>query len=673
MPTPAERAVELRARIDAADKAYYDRDDPIMSDAAYDAMTRELRAIEAAHPELATTDSPTRHVGGHAVLPGRVVHPVPLLSLRDVFDMSSVGSWLDALAYPASCHDRSVTVEDKIDGLSLALYYESGRFVRGATRGDGRVGEDVTANVMAMDSVPKELPGIANGEFLTVRCECYMPFDAFKRINAELKAQGKPPLKNVRNAAAGALRASDPEVTRHRGVKAVAFAVLDSNVWGVNVTQAEDLEFLKAQGFLTVRYSLCRDMDEVGTAIGLIDKTRAKLDYAIDGAVVKVNRLTPRTYIGQTEKYPLWAVAYKYPPEQKRTVLREIVLQTGRTGVITPVAVFDPVELAGTTVTRATLYSQSVMDTTLGGVAVGDEIVVHKSGEIIPEVLHVSDRHGRAPGTDFRIERCPVCGAPAVLGADEDGNGTQMYCSGLDCPATLERQVVYYASRHVMDIQGLGPKTVRTLIDAGLIAHLHDIYAMPEDRLHGLLGDVKASKLIRAIQRSRANDIDRLIAGLGIPGVGRHIGKLLAQRFPDMDAVVAACREDRLDGIEGIGGITRRDLQAAMSSPAMTDVLARLKANGPNWTSLSYAAAQSAATGPKPLTGMAFVITGTLPGMSRDDAKALIEANGGKVSGSVTGKASYLLAGDNPGSKLDKASALGVPVIDLDGLRAMLG
>ena len=398
---------------------------------------------------------------------------------------------------------------------------------------------------------------------------------------------------------------------------------------------------------------------EVIAAIHDIDRRRNLKRYPIDGAVIKLNCMDYYPQIGETGKFPRWAVAYKYPPEQKETTLRDIILQTGRTGVITPVAVFDPVQLAGTTVTRATLHNMNYVEQNLGYIAVGDKILVHKSGEIIPEVLKVTHRSDNPP---FTIRTCPVCGSPAILGADENGNGSQHYCANPNCPAILERHLTYWCGKSVMDIDGLGPKSCKALIETGLVQSIPDLYDLIPDYLMSVLGAENGKKAYYAIQNSRNRNIDRLIAGLGIPGVGRTIGAMLAKTYPDMDAVIDAANRDELTRLSGIGLITAIDIKNFVNSDAGKTFLKTLKQKGLNWKSQTY---QSGLAPTGPLTGLTFVITGTLDDMSRDEAKDYIQSKGGKVSGSVSKKTSYLLAGENPGSKLDKAQTLGVPVISL--------
>lgn len=667
-----KRAEDLRAKITMYSKAYYDDDEPLISDAAYDQLLLELRTLEEAHPELVVPDSPTQKVGGHASSTfDDVHHIVPLQSLRDVFDFESVQSWFDNLNMP------EISLETKVDGLSCAITYLDGKYHSAATRGDGKIGEDITENVRNISNVPKVLDGGIYGPIkgtIIVRCEVYMPKDVFLQVNADLEAKGKKLFKNPRNAAAGSLRTKDATETGRRGLHAIAFCILynDSNISSLETTQIGDISWLKAQGFETVETHDCKSYTDVLDAINHIDTHRNNYTFPIDGAVIKVNDIADHVTIGGTDKYPHWAIAYKYPPEQKETILREIALQTGRTGVITPIAVFDPIELAGTTVTRATLHNQEFMDTALGGIAVGDTIIVHKSGEIIPEVLKVLHEKRPKDAHNFTITHCPVCGAPAYIGADENGNGTQMYCDNPDCPAILERTLVYWCSDHVMAIDGVGPKIAKALIDNGL-KHITDLYTMTEEDLASIkaIGPVRAPKLYTAIQKSKTNNIDRLIAGLGIQGVGRHIGRTLATHYPDMNHVITACTQEDITSLEGIGELMAFYIKQWFESTAGMDFISRLKDVGMNMNSQTYTPENETSTD-RPLEGLTFVITGTLPNMSRNEAKALLESYGAKVSGSVSKKTNYLLAGEDAGSKLTKAEELGVSIITLEELLNMV-
>lgn len=656
MPNDYEAKIRaLRQQLAAANRAYYENDDPVMSDRAYDEAMAELARLEAEHPELADPSSPTVRVGGKAVLKtGQVAHANPLLSLLDVFDMDEAMAWTNSPGVSGPW-----SVESKIDGLSCSLEYRNGKLYKAATRGDGRVGEDVTANAMAIKNIQKEIPGV---DRVTVRVEVYMPVKVFEALNAELEAAGKKLLKNPRNAAAGALRTNDPSETARRGLRAAAFAILDAGTEDTGSTQSERLAWLSAHGFEIAVAHKCGTQGEVQAAIEAIDADRWSYSFAIDGAAIKIDSLDVQMALGENEKYPRWAVAFKYPPEQKATVLRDIVLQVGRTGVATPVAVFDPVQLAGTTVTRATLHNQSFMDVILGGIAVGDVIVVHKSGEIIPEVLSV-DRSGRPEGVgNYKMTTCPSCGSRLVLAADEDGNGTRMVCANPACPAILPRVLEYWCSKHVMDIDGFGPKLLNALVAAGLVQSPVDLYKLTEDQLAGIpeAGPVRAPRLLKAVDLSRSRGMERVVAGLGIPGVGRHVGKALAKKYPSVIEAMAGAVAGELVELEGIGGITARDIAEWAKQPTSTAFLNGLMDVGVSLESNDWSPDGAA---PKPFDGLTFVITGTLPGMGREEAKSKLEAMGAKVSGSVSRKTSYLVAGEAAGSKYDKAMSLGVPVL----------
>ena len=667
-----KRVAMLRAEIERHNHLYYDLDQPEITDAAYDRLVGDLRQLEKEHPEISSTDSPTQRVGGNAQSSfGKVQHLAPLLSLRDVFSEDDVMSWYSQ-ELPADA--TFVSVEEKVDGLSMAITYVDGRFHSAATRGDGWIGEDVTENARRVKNIPMEIPSLIGTEStLVVRVEVVMPVAIFESLNESLKATGKPLFKNPRNAAAGALRVKDPKITAERGLEAIAFNVMymDRMVRAapVRVTQYGDLNFLRNAGFRTVKAIPCSMDSEVLAAIQVIGAYRDESDHWIDGAVVKCDNVHAQLVMGATEKYPRWAVAFKYPPEQKETTIREIVTDTGRTGVITPVAVFDPILLCGTSVSRATLHNQFFMDEVLGGVAVGDSIVVHKSGEIIPEVLRVVHEKRPAVATDFTIEACPVCGAPAIVGADENGNpGPTRICSNEACPAKFERHLIYWCSKHVMDINGFGPSIAKAVIDAG-VTKIQDLYTLTVEQMSEIkaIGPVRAPKLYAAIQASKGHDIDRLIAGLGMPGVGRTVGKALAERYTSIWDIAAASEED-LNAIDGIGEVTVQVLYGYFHNVDNLPFLEELKDLGLNMSSRSFQIQSTHAV----LTGKTFVITGTLPTMKRDEAAKLIADNGGKVSGSISKKTTYLLAGEAAGSKLAKATELGIPVISEADFLAML-
>lgn len=671
----AQRIQALRQEIRYHNELYYNQDAPEISDAAYDALSRELKALEKEFPALVTKDSPTQNVGGKAASSTfrKVQHRTPLLSLQDIFNLDEVNEWFQTTA-----QKRCVTVEQKIDGLSMAVTYTNGKLVCAATRGDGHIGEDVTANAIYIDGIPTELTlpaGVDSENDITVRCEVIMPIMAFEAVNADLKKQGKKLFANPRNAAAGSLRVKDPMVTKARGLKAIAFQIMNCHGWdkiqsvpAPMKTQYNDLELLAALGFHKVPYHLCENIHDVETAIQAIADVRPSLPYWIDGAVIKVADIPVHQQMGETAKHPHWAVAYKYPPEQKETVVRDIVVQTGRTGVITPVAVFDPVLLCGTSVERATLHNQQFMDNVLHGVAVGDTIVVHKSGEIIPEVLSV-DHSKRPAGTKpFTITHCPVCGAEAVLATDENGNGSNYICSNDACPAKLEKHLIYWASKHVMDIDGLGPSIISSLIDNGSLSDVVDLYRLDAEMLNNepAVGPVRGAKLLAAIETSKHRDIDRLIAGLGMSGVGRSTGKLLASQYKNIWEIAHLTKE-QLMTINGIGKITADVIVSFFSKAENLEMIQELELLGVNTTSQSAGASKADGI----FAGKSFVITGTLS-VPRDVISERITANGGTVMSGVSKKTSILVAGEAAGSKLQKAKDLGIPIWSEDDLQNQL-
>ncbi len=671
--------LSLVKEIQRHNKLYYVNDAPEITDFEYDMLLEKLKQTEQEHPEWIVPDSPTQHVGGQAVDAvgeGKVRHGTRLLSLDDKFSVDDVATWhADQVGAPET------VVQPKVDGLTIALEYIDGIFVQGATRGDGDVGEIVTENARRIKGIPEKLnipagANVSGHSRLYVRAEVYMPVEAFEATNNELQALGKKLFANPRNCAAGTLRVKDPEVVAKRRLAAISFAILDSDGWvdvdtstcpKPGISEADDIALLSVLGFDAVPSFTCSDMSEIEDAIKHIDESRDKYPYWIDGAAIKTNSKELQAKFGATNKFPRHAVAYKYPPEVKEATIQSIVVQVGRTGVLTPVANLTPIQLCGTTVSRATLHNQAFIDEKQLGV--GAVVQVIKSGEIIPAVIGVVKD---APAV-FRITKCPVCGHEAVLFTDEDGTDNGVYgCPNVACPAQKVRYIEYFCSREVMNIDGAGPATIEALADMGLLNNVSDLYRLNEhaEEIQTLdkMGARSTEKLLAAIEASKTRDIDRLIKGLGIPGVGRHVGKALAAKYPDMDAI-AALSVDELRSIEGIGDITANDIWAYFHNEDTLEKYKALVAVGLNTRSLEYG--KAAATGN--LTGKTFVITGTLPSMSREEAKALIEANGGKCSGSVSKKTSYLLAGEAAGSKLDKAKSLGVTIISEEELKVMVG
>ncbi len=643
-----EELLRLREELKEHSRRYYDEDAPTITDAEYDAMLRRLEILEAAHPELDDPTSPTRRVGGHVDTSFQPVsHPVPLESLSDVFSEAELAEFCARMEQENV--KREYTVEPKVDGLSMALFYEDGVFVRGATRGDGRTGEDVTENLKTIRSIPRRLPGVKGR--LIVRGEVFMPVRVFEALNAERELSGEKLLANPRNAAAGAMRQLDPKVTAARRLDILIFNVQLCEERSF-LTHAESLDYLKALGFPVIPWTLCTDAESCLRQIRAVGEGRENYDYGIDGAVVKLNRLSDRAYLGSTSKAPRWAIAYKYPPEVKESVLRQIVVQVGRTGVLTPKAVFDPVRLAGTTVMNATLHNQDFI--TEKDIRIGDTLRIRKAGEIIPEVLGVVTEK-RPEGTEpYRLpETCPVCGA-AVL-RDEDG--AALRCTGAECPAQLTRTITHFASKDAMDIDGLGPNLVQALVDAGMVKSPADLYDLTEEPVAALerMGQKSAENLIRAIRGSKTAGMARVLYALGIRQVGTAAARTLALRFGSMDALMAA-DEETLEAVEDVGPITAANIAGWFRGEQSKHLISRLKEAGVSMESTEKAADTR-------LAGQTIVLTGTLSSMSRGEAEGRIQALGGKAASSVSRKTSLVVAGENAGSKLLKAEELGVKVI----------
>ena len=642
----------LRFELNQAGYEYYVLDNPTMSDYDYDHKLRRLEELEAKYPDQITADSPTQRVGGVALDSfDQVQHPVPLESLQDVFDFEELTVFDQRVksVVPGAVY----TVEPKVDGLSVALEYEDGVFVRGATRGDGNVGEDVTENLRTIRSIPMRLPEETHGR-LIVRGEVYMPKKVFHALNEQREKMGENLFANPRNAAAGSLRQLDPKIAAARK--------LDIAVFNVQLAEGEDfdtheqtLEYLCRQKFKVIPYRLCENVGEVTDHITSIGENREEYPFDIDGAVVKVNSLTERIELGSTAKFPRWAAAYKYPPEQKQTKLLDIVVQVGRTGVLTPKAVLEKVHLAGTTVTYATLHNQDFI--TGKDIRIGDTVVVRKAGEIIPEVLGVV-MEKRPEGTvPYRMpERCPECGS--LVARDEDG--AHIRCTGAECPAQLLRNLAHFASRDAMDIEGLGIAVVETLVGAGLVKTPGDLYFLREEDLVDLehMGKKSAQNLLAAIEKSKSQDLSRLLFSFGIRQIGQKAGKVLAARFGTLDALCEATLED-LTAVDDIGAITAQSVLNWFADPQSRHLIERLKQAGVNMTAAKQENDQRFA-------GMTFVLTGTLERFTRAEATEMIESRGGKASGSVSKKTSYVVAGEAAGSKLRKAQELGIPVLTED-------
>ena len=650
----AERIARLRELIEYHSNAYYNNDAPEIEDDEYDALMRELRELEARYPELRDENSPTVKVGGAAS--GKfaaVEHSVAMQSLRDVFSMEEVEQFCGD--FPGA----AFVVEKKIDGLSVSLEYTNGVLTRGSTRGDGRVGEDITENLLTIASIPHRIT--TDAAFLEVRGEVYMPRRTFAALNLSQEENGLKTFKNPRNAAAGSLRQKDAAITAARGLDIFVFNVQQVSGMAFE-THSQSLNYLRECGFpVSPEFTVAHNFEEVAGAIEAIGGQRGSLEYDIDGAVVKIDSLALRESAGVTSKFPKWAVAFKYPPEQKETVLRDIEVTVGRTGVLTPTGIFDPVLLAGTSVSRASLHNQDYISQK--DIRIGDTVVLRKAGEIIPEVVSVAVHGGGEPY--FLPERCPSCGERVFRLEDE----AALRCLNPDCPAQLQRNLIHFSSRDAMDIEGMGPAVIDQLIAAGRIHSPADIYALTLEDIASLerMGKKSAQNLIAAIEKSKSNDLYKLIFALGIRHIGESASRLLADRFGSMRALMEADAA-ALASIDGFGEIMAEAVEDYFSTGHAGELIGRLEGFGVNMTRLGGTSVGAS----EKLAGLTFVITGTLEGMTREEAKALILANGGKASGSVSKKTSYLLAGENPGSKLPKAEELGVKVISLDELKEML-
>lgn len=648
-----KRIKELSDSLKYHNRKYYIEDSPEISDFEYDAMLRELEDLEAEFPQFKYEDSPTQMVGGAASkLFSEVVHSVKMESLQDVFNFDELRTFLSKI----DLEKTELSVEPKIDGLSVSLEYRDGLFFRGSTRGDGVVGEDVTANLLQIKSIPKAIKFM--GE-LEVRGEVYMPRDSFMRLRERQENMGESPAKNPRNAAAGSLRQKNPQITKERELDIFIFNVQ-------RVTQREfsshieTLDFLKDLGFNTLpTYLKCKTVDGVIDEINRIGNSRGDLPYDIDGAVVKADNLTYRETMGSTSKFPKWAVAFKYPPEEKETVLKEIEINVGRTGALTPTAVFDPIQLAGTTVSRATLHNEDFI--TSKGIGIGDTIIVRKAGDIIPEVLAVSKK-GENSEVYKMPDRCPSCNSPVFRENDE----AVIRCTNAECPAQLLRHLIHFTSRDAMDIEGLGPAMLEQLVNADLLHNIVDIYSLDYDKVAELerTGEKTVQNLKAAIEKSKENDLSKLLFAFGIRHIGAKAGKLLSEHFGDIDAILNATAED-FESIEGFGSILAESAAEFFSLNDTKEMILKLKELGVNTKSLKEVKDNRFA-------GMTFVLTGTLPTYQRSEAAAIIESFGGKTSSSVSKKTSIVLAGEEAGSKLDKANALGIKVIDENEFNEMI-
>ena len=648
---------QLRDTLNENARLYYTLDASKMSDYEYDRLYRRLQDLEKEHPEEITPDSPTQRVGD-AVLNefAEVVHPVPLESLEDVFNGEEVLDFLNRVL--ETLPEAEYSVEPKVDGLSVALEYRNGVFYQGATRGDGRVGEDVTGNLRTVRSIPMTLP--EQLPRLIVRGEVYMARTVFEEINEQLELEGKPLMANPRNAAAGSLRQKDPKVCAGRRLDIAVFNLQLAEGREFS-THSETLQYLRAQGFPVIPHDVLRQGDDILRQIEKLGDTRMEFPFDIDGAVIKLNNLSDREILGSTAKCPKWAVAYKYPPEQKESRVADIVVQVGRTGVLTPKAVLEPVRLAGTTVTNATLHNQDYIAEK--DIRIGDTVIVQKAGEIIPEIVSVV-KEKRPEGTvAYHLpDVCPVCGAPV----ERDPDGAAIRCTGAECPAQLLRNLIHFASRDAMDIDGVGPAVLQQLIEAKLVSNPADLYDLRAEQLAGLerMGKKSAQNAVNAIARSKENDLWRLIFALGIRQVGAKAAKVLAAHFGSMDALRRATAEE-LTGIDDVGAITADYIIRWMQSSQAADLLERLKNAGVNMECHQELVDRRFA-------GMTFVLTGTLTRFTREEAGEMIELRGGKVSSSVSKKTTYVVAGENAGSKLKKAQELQIPVLNEEDFLALL-
>ncbi len=641
-----KRIAELARLIAYHNERYYNQDDPEISDFEYDKLSRELRALEEEYPSLRAADSPSRRVGGAASkLFSEVKHSVKMESLLDAFSYDELHSFDGKVK--AAVSNAVYSVEPKIDGLSVSLEYENGIFVRGSTRGDGVTGEDVTANLETISDIPKSIDFKGS---LEVRGEVYMPRDSFLALVERQELLGEAPAKNPRNAAAGSLRQKNSKIAAERGLSIFVFNI--QRIEGKALSShIESLDFLKSLGFKVLpTYKKVSSIEEAIEEIENIGNNRGELSFDIDGAVIKVDNFAARAEMGSTAKYPKWAVAYKYPPEEKPTTLLKIEINVGRTGALTPTAEFSPIQLAGTTVSRAVLHNEDFIKEK--GICIGDRIIVRKAGEIIPEVVGVLEHCQNT--VPFKMpDRCPSCNGPVTR---EEGEAV-IRCTNAECPAQMLRHLIHFTSRDAMDIEGLGPAVLMQLTEEGLITHATDIYTLAAKDISALerKGEKSAANLIEAVEKSKANPLSRLLFAFGIRHIGQKAAKLIADRFTDIEEIFRAEKQD-FEAIDGIGGVLADSIFEFFSLEATRQMVDKFKELGVNTTE------------PKTVIdnrfeGMTFVLTGTLSTYTRNEATEIIESMGGKTSSSVSKKTSIVLAGEEAGSKLDKANALGVRVI----------
>lgn len=650
------RVAELTKELEHHNELYYNRDEPEISDYEYDMLLRELEQLEAEFPQLKSPLSPTNRVGGNAGDKfSPVTHTVPMESLHDSFSHSELIDFDSRVRQTVP--DVKYVVEPKFDGLSVSCEYENGVFVRGSTRGDGTTGEDVTDNLMTIRSLPKRIPNAP--EFLEVRGEVYMSYASFEELTKIQEENEEKTFKNPRNAAAGSLRQKNSKITASRNLDIFIFNI--QQVRGVDLkSHLQSLNYLTELGFPTAFYNVYDNIDDVIEEIERIGNLRGELDYAIDGAVVKVDSFEARNLLGSTAKYPRWAEAYKYPPEEKPTKLLNIEIQVGRTGVLTPVGNFEPVLLAGTTVSRATLHNKDFIEEK--GICIGDTVIIRKAGEIIPEVLSVSEHSENAVPFEFPTT-CPSCGSPVT----SDEGEAAVRCTNTDCPAQLMRHLIHFVSRDAMDIDGMGPAVLEQLINADLIKSPADLYRLTAEQISALdrKAEKSAANLISSIEKSKSNDLYRLVYALGIRNIGLKAAKIICENFETIEDIMNAGAED-FEKIDGFGSIMAKSLESYFSLDSTKQLISELKELG----------LQMTPSAPKKsggiFEGKTFVLTGTLPTMTRSEASKLIEQQGGKTSSLVSKKTSFVLAGEEAGSKLTKAQNLGIPIITEEQLLEMI-
>lgn len=643
-----QRIEELTEIIEKHNHSYYVMDNPTVSDYEYDMLMQELKGLEAEYPEFVLPSSPTQRVGGEALSKfEKVTHKVQMGSLQDVFSFEQLEEFVTRCRN--TVENPSFIVEPKIDGLSVSLEYENGILRRGSTRGDGFVGEDVTANLKTVGSIPLKIKNAP--EFLEVRGEVYMPKEKFLKLVEQQELKDEQPFKNPRNAAAGSLRQKNSKITAKRGLDIFVFNI--QQIEGREITShKQSLDYIKSLGLKVIpSYVECTTYSEIEQEIQRIDQIRNKLSYDIDGIVIKVDSFKQRETLGSSSKVPKWAIAYKFPPEEKETTLRNIEVNVGRTGAITPVAVFDPVILAGTSVSRAVLHNQDFI--TQKDIRIGDKIIIRKAGEIIPEVVK-SVSHVENSEPFILPAKCPVCGTESVRYEDE----AVLRCPNPDCPAQLLKSIIHFASKGAMDIDGMGDAIVKALVENNLVKSVADIYTLKAGQIASLerLGEKSAENLINAIEKSKSRPLDKVIFALGIRNIGQASAKLLCEKFPSIEKIMSATAEE-IEEIDGFGKVMSENVAKAFSEQHRKDLISRLLELG---VKMEY---QTTQTNDNRFEGMTFVLTGTLETLKRDEAKKIIESFGGKVSGSVSKKTTFVVAGEEAGSKLEKAQSLGVNVL----------